>query len=293
MSVHVLTEQATDPTLRLLAAYTDLVPVPIDEASRRSGLDHPLVILGTVIESLMADMAGICQRAHKKGYPLLLLPPWPARANLTPVLDTPAHLVVQPGRGDQIHLIDAYLRQALAQDMVQVRCDQVLATPLTAGIMAFNDTGQPVLFRYRPSNTTTPIYVTTIQLLTLSSRSDPLARERLLRALLSLLDAPQPTKEGVGAANQEILSPSSDELRAVVLALTLARTTSLLGLQQLLIEQLYIELSPERIQVTLQHLAEADCVAESDGAYQVNQAELERWIARLGLHPYVRELNRV
>lgn len=287
MKVHVLAEQATNPALHLLAAHADLIPVTIDEI-RQLALQYPLVILGTA----KAKLERLCQSIYKGAFPLLLLPPWAAQADLTSVLETPAHLVIQHGRGDKIKLLDSELFQATGQDTAQVRCDQVLITPLQAGIMARNDSGKPVLLRYRPTSTATPIYVTTVQLLAYSSRSDALEREKLLRALLNLLSTTASVHVEVEQPKKEQPTPATSEIRAVVVALSLVQSTSIYQLQKILAERLYTELSAEQIGMILQHLSQAGVVSIIDSEYQVNRVELEQWISRLGLRAYVRELKR-
>jgi hypothetical protein len=278
----------------MLPAGVDVTPIHLGQDGSIERLQGPAIVLGIALLDHAQALARLCLAVYRQPYPLMLLPPWPAQANLAPILDAPTSVVLRTSPGDQIDLGDADLRQVIGQGRIQVRCDQVLETALTSGVMAHNESGKPVLLRYRPGNQATPIYVTTIQMLTHTSRSDPWARESLLIALLQRMaeeaEAKQTPLKPVAAENA---LPTPAMLRAVVTGLAVTESPAISRLQALLAEQLFVELSAAQIETTLRYLRTAGCVTVGNREVQIDHVALEAQIDRLGVRAYVRELRRV
>ncbi|MDD5367595.1 MAG: hypothetical protein PHQ40_00800 [Anaerolineaceae bacterium] len=285
MNVFVLAEQADDPTLHSLSSLAVLHSLPPGELD----ISAPVVILGTITSKPSRYLHDLCQQAYQGNFPLLFVPPWPARSDMSDTLATPASLIVERRAGDQISVSDAALCAAMGKGTLAVRCDQVIVTPLSMGVLARNQHG-PVLFRYRPSNTATPIYLTTLQVLTPSSRSVTLDRERMMKALLQLVFSNSRTIYHSNKPKVILHRTTNDERRLVVLALAHLKNTHAADIQRFIQARLYVDISLERLSDVLAEFHRAGYLESIEPVIQVNLNALNKLVASLGLTAYVREL---
>ena len=294
MNVHCLEDQQDLFEMSVLSQAAQVMPISAD-AVIGGRLSFPLIIVGKYLTlERVRQLKELIRATHRGRWPLLLFPPYVQR-ELEAHLDLPVSLALVRQEPGAVQLVDATLVEMLKRDTVQVRTDDGLHSSLRAGVMARNQDGLPVILRYQPKNTQAPVVVTTLQLLTYSALSDELDRVAVLEALLTypyaIAERERPIEET--PAYQEATTVSSEDLKAVTVALAAAPNQSLGELLDMLTQHLYYPIGDERLSTTLSELSRQGVVKIGEDQVQTDLDVAVRLAHEWGLWAYVRELREM
>jgi len=294
MKARVLDEQADLFEIGVLAQTAEVQGVSIEHLlAEPSG--PPVVIVGGLLSvDHLRDMRRLSSVLSRAKTALVVVPPF-TDLDVGCYFETPVQLRVHRRSAEATaRVIDRPSADVLG-DEITVRSDHDFETALGAGVVALDQHGKPVLIRYQATNTSSPVFFSTLQLLTYTALTDEGNRQATLSHLLSWTPAtvsePMPpfltsrVEKKAHAASESILVP----VALLLAAGGLQPAEQLRDRAQALLGTV---LSVDEVEGAFEELGNHGLRA-AEGGRGMDATLIEGFINQRGLHPYVRELTEL
>ena len=291
MKARVFEAQADLFEVGVLSQTADVQVVSADQLLTAPSGPPVVIVGGLLVAERLGDTRKLASVLGLAGTAVVLVPPF-TDLDLGRYFETQVQLRAER-RSAEVNgrIVDGAAALVLGKE-VKVRSDHFFETALGAGVIAVDAQSKPVLIRYQSTNTSGPVFFSTLQLLTYTALTDEGQRQATLDYLFAWAPAsaskpavPLPPLGGEATAQavgESILVPMA--LLVAVGGLQPAerlrsRARALLG----------TDLSAAEVEAALAELGRQGHLP-TEGAEGGSAAGLLAFLEHRGMHAYLREL---
>ena len=293
MKVRVLEEQSDLFEIGVLSQTAEIEAIALKDLFAAPA-GSPVVFVGNILNSeRLQDFRQFATAVGRAKVAVVVVPPF-NDLDIGRYFDTPVQLrALRHSTEATARVIEGSAIEVLGEE-IKIRSDHHFDTALGAGVVAVDQQGKPVLIRFQATNTSGPVFFSTLQLLTYTALTDEGQRQATLTHLLSwgppatteTLAEPSPAtrEEKPESVGKDILIPvalllSAGGLQATELISSRAR--ALLG----------VDLSHVQVCRTFEEFEKQGILESEPDGWRIVPDRLDGFVERLGLHAYARELT--
>jgi hypothetical protein len=292
MKARVLPEQADLFEVGVLLQTAEVAAVSMEDLLS-SPAGPPIVVVGRVLAaSRLTELRRLAVAAARAQTAILLVPPF-NDLELGRYFETPVEVRAQRRASSQSARIVDQSAAAVLGGAAKVRSDHYFETALGAGVVAVDEQGKPVLIRFHATNTSGPVFFSALQLLSYTALTDEEQRQATLAHLLSWVAEAQtkPMAPRVAALPGQEHVVSANALVPVALLMAAGGAQGGEVLVRRASELLGTDVSLTLVNDALAALGAQGLLQGSPGDWTPTPNRLREYLERLGLHPYLRELQ--
>jgi hypothetical protein len=292
MKARVLQEQVDLFEVGVLSQTAEVAGVSMEDLLA-SPAGPPIVVVGRLLAaSRLTELRRFAVGAARAQAAILVVPPF-NDVEIGRYFETPVEVRAQRRASlESARIVDS-AAAAVVGNTSKVRSDHHFETALGAGVMAVDEQGKPVLIRFHATNTSGPVFFSSLQLLTYTALTDEGQRQAILAHLLSwVLEAQaKATIPRDAALPAQELGVSTDAVVPVALLLAAGGAQSGEELVRRASEFLGTPLSVALVHDALVKLGAQGLLQGSPGDWTTTPNRLREYLERLGFHAYLRELQ--